>query len=605
MIEPRQADTIDGVALAVFHCRLQGIVDKMQNTLFRTGRSGVLNTGHDFSCCIVTASEELLVAGDSLPIHVMSGPDLMAAAMRRFHPELHRGDAFLHNSPYHGNSHPADHAILVPVIDDEGRHRFTVLAKAHQADCGNAEPTTYAVAARDVYEEGALIFPAVRVQEDYRDRDDIIRICEARIRIPEQWRGDYLALLGAARIGERELLALGKEQGWDRLDELTRQWLDYSENGMVKALRAMPSGRASGHTRHDPFPGAPDGVGIEARVHLDAEAGRIAIDLRHNPDCLPSGLNLSEACARTAAYLGVFNSLADEPPPPNAGSFRRIEVMLRENCVVGIPIHPISCSAATTNLADRVTNAVQGAVAALGGAGGMAEAAFLIPPSDGVISGRDPRTGGTPFVNQLIRGLAGGPAGHWGDGWLTFGHPGSAGLCRWDSVEIDELMHPVVIREVRLAADSGGPGRHRGAPGCRVEFGPLDCGLSVMYAHDGGKYPPRGIRSGLAGGQSSQFVRRASGALEKAPAWGRVDLSEGESIVSVSCGGGGYGPPTEREADRVAADVAEGWVSAEVAAQVYGVVLDVTGGVDDAKTRRRREAMAAAATTAAMPRDRP
>ena len=590
MANPDQTGAYDGVALAVFHCRLQGIVEKMQNTLYRTGRSGVLNTGHDFSCCIITAADELLAVGESLPIHVMSGPDLMAWAMRQFHPELSRGDAFLHNSPYHGNSHPADHAILVPVIDDAGRHRFTVLAKAHQADCGNALPTTYSVAARDVYEEGALIFPAVRVQRDYRDQADIIRMCEARIRIPEQWRGDYLAMLGAARIGERELLALGAEQGWDRLDDLAAQWFDYSESRMVEAIGAMPAGTADARTVHDPFPGAPEGIAITARVRLDADAAQITVDLRDNPDCLPCGLNLSEACARTAAYLGVFNSLAGNPPP-NAGSFRRIEVRLRENCVVGIPIHPTSCSAATTNLADRVTNAVQRAIAALGGTAGMAEAAFLIPPSDGVISGRDPRTGGTPFVNQLIRGLAGGPAGHLSDGWLTFGHPGSAGLCHWDSVEIDELMHPVVIREVRLVADSGGPGRHRGAPGSRVEFGPVGCGLSVMYAHDGGHHPPQGIRGGLAGGRSAQYRRRVSGELVAAPAWGQVELADGETIVSVSCGGGGYGRPADRAPDRVAADVAEGWVSAEAAERIYGVILDPAGGVDAAATARRRAAM--------------
>ena len=74
--------------------------------------------------------------------------------MKAFHPVLRRGDAFLHNSPCHGCSHSANHTILVPVLDDAGRHRFTVLAKAHQAACGNAAAITYHGAARDVYEEG-------------------------------------------------------------------------------------------------------------------------------------------------------------------------------------------------------------------------------------------------------------------------------------------------------------------------------------------------------------------------------------------------------------------------------------------------------------------
>jgi N-methylhydantoinase B len=112
--------TLDGAELAILTNRFEGIARKMTNTLYRTGRSGVLNRARDFSCCIVTHDCQLLATADSLPIHVLAGPDMMARAMKEFHPQLKRGDAFLHNSPYHGNSHAADHTILVPVIDDEG-----------------------------------------------------------------------------------------------------------------------------------------------------------------------------------------------------------------------------------------------------------------------------------------------------------------------------------------------------------------------------------------------------------------------------------------------------------------------------------------------------
>ena len=155
--------TVDGVQMALITNRLQSIARRMQNTLFRTGRSGILNTAHDFSCVVLTRDCRLLAAAESLPIHVMIGPDIIARTVMTHHPRLERGDAFLHNSPYHGNSHAADHCIVVPVIDEEGVHRLTVLAMAHQADCGNALPTTYMGHARDVYEEGALIFHAVKV----------------------------------------------------------------------------------------------------------------------------------------------------------------------------------------------------------------------------------------------------------------------------------------------------------------------------------------------------------------------------------------------------------------------------------------------------------
>src|ERR1700693_1662210 len=124
---------MSGVQLAVLTARFEGIARKMANTLHRTGRSGILTIARDFSCIVLTARHELLTASDSLPIHVLRGPEVMCCTMAENHPKLRRGDAFLHNSPYHGCTHPADHSILVPVIDEGGRHRFTVMAKAHQA----------------------------------------------------------------------------------------------------------------------------------------------------------------------------------------------------------------------------------------------------------------------------------------------------------------------------------------------------------------------------------------------------------------------------------------------------------------------------------------
>ena len=145
----------DGVRLAIITNRLGAVCAKMAHTLYRTGRSGVLNTARDFSCSIITADHQLLSVVESQPIHVLSGPEVMARTMVELHPGLRRGDAFLHNSPYHGCSHAADHTIIVPVIDDDGVYRFALEAKAHQSDCGNSLPSTYMPTARDVYEEGS------------------------------------------------------------------------------------------------------------------------------------------------------------------------------------------------------------------------------------------------------------------------------------------------------------------------------------------------------------------------------------------------------------------------------------------------------------------
>ena len=591
-----EARPIDSIQLAVLTSRFTGIVRNMANTLFRTGRSGVINTAHDFSCCILTADAELLIMADSLPIHVMRGPDIMARVMKELHPELRAGDAFLHNSPYHGNTHAGDFGVFVPVVDEHGRHHFTALAKAHLADIGNALPTTYMAAARDVYEEGALIFPAVQVQRDYRDVEDVIRMCRLRIRSPEVWWGDYLAILGAARIAERRIRELGAELGWETLHAYARQWFDYSEQRMIAAIRRMPAGRVTVHATHDPFPGVPDGIPITVTVEVQPEEAIVAVDLRDNPDNQPCGLNQSEATALTHAQIGIFNSI-DHTVPTNAGSFRRIRVHLREGCAVGIPRHPASCSVATTSLGNRVGNAVSRALAELGEGVGTGEVGAIMPPSFAVISGRDPRAGGVPFVNELLLGAAGGGGGPSADGWLTIGDEGARGMVWLDSVESDELLYPILVTERRIIADSEGAGRFRGAPGTHVEYEPLGTTIEAMYASDGCVHPAAGARGGLDGSRAAQYRRAGDGSLEPLGPMGPVTLVPGERIVSIGASGGGYGPPWERDPARVAKDVAEGWVSRERAEAVYGVVLGPDGSVDRVATAARRASLAAPGPT--------
>jgi N-methylhydantoinase B len=583
------APVFDGLQLALLTNRFDGIVRAMMNTLLRTARSAILATARDFSCCILTAGDEMLAMAESLPIHVMSGPDLMARTMKSFHPDFKPGDAFLHNSPYHGNSHAADWSVLVPVFDDDGVHRYTVLAKAHLADCGNSVPTTYVAGARDVYEEGALVFPCVRVQENYAHVEDVIRTCRLRIRVPDLWYGDLLAILGAARIGERRLRELVREVGPETLELYQREWFDYSERRMIAAIRRLPGGTATYETRHDPVPGAPEGVPVKVTVTVDTADATIEVDLRDNLDCQPCGLNLTEATARTAAMMGVFTGIGatGDVMPPNAGSFRRLRIQLRENCVVGIPRHPFSCSAATTDLSEATAKCVAGAMATLGEIG-MAEIGRAQPVSMSVISGHDPRTG-SPFVNQLMLAVTGGAGAPHADGWLTILGIGAAGFLFRDSVEIDEMKYPIRVWEQRIIPDSEGAGRYRGSPGALVEFGPVDCSMEVMYLSDGTYNPARGVRGGGSGAPAQQRKRFGDGRLsDELGCYARVTLGPDETILSYSSAGGGYGPPHEREPMRVRKDVLEGYVTPERARDVYRVSVGDDGGVAETETARLR-----------------
>jgi N-methylhydantoinase B len=513
------------------------------------------------------------------------------------HDDLAEGDAFLHNDPYLGNTHHADHAVLVPVFV-EGRHLFTACAKAHQADCGNSMPSTYMPFARDIYEEGALNFPCVRIQRNYQDVKDIIRMCRRRIRVPEQWYGDYLAMLGAARIAERRLKELVGKYGVDLILEFIREWFDYSERRMMNAIRQMPSGELENTAIHDPFPAVPDGIPIKIKLNIDALEGRILIDLRDNIDCVEAGLNQSRACAMSNAVIGVFNSL-DPTIPHNAGTFRRITILLRENCVVGIPKFPASCSVATTNVGDRLVNATQAAFAKIGDGFGVAEGGLGMGPGYAVISGADWRRGGAPYVNQFFVGNNGGPATPRADGWVTYLLPVAGGVSYRDSVEIDEQKYPIRFHSVRLQTDSGGAGRFRGAPAGYSVFGPKRDPMTVIYPLDGSVNPPQGIRGGLSGQAPYAGKIDREGTETRLPSVSAEIIRPGEFIVGSDCGGGGYGNPLERDPDRVRLDVVEKYVSIEKARDIYGVIF--TGTIDQDSltidregTVRQRQKLAAA-----------
>ena len=587
--DPDKAAERSSVETAVIANRLDGIVREMSNTLLRAARSSVINMGRDFSCGLCTADNQLLSSAEGLPVHIF-GMHLQTASMCELHPDMREGDAFLHNDPYLGNSHPADHTILVPVFF-EGEHLFTACAKAHQADIGNSEPTTYFAGARDVYHEGGLIFPCVRVQRDFEDMDDIIRMCRSRIRVPDQWYGDYLAAIGAARVGERRLKELAAKYGRARIKQFISEWLDYSERRMVNAIEALPSTRMRREGRHDPMrPMLPDGIPLAVEVEIDSKNALITVDLRDNPDCVDCGLNQSLATATNNAVNGVFNCV-EHDIPHNSGSLRRLRVLLRENCVAGIPKFPHSCSMATTNVAHWLVNLTQSAFAELGDGWGLAEGGGAMSVGLAVVSGNDWRRGGAPYVNQLILGVNGGPASARSDGWVMYGLPVVGGLQYRDSIELDELKHPMLVRSLRLVAGSGGAGRFRGAPGCELVIGPRHDPMTVVIPCDMQENPPRGVRGGHPGAAAETWQISADGNKQRLPNFATVTLHPGEWLLGRDNGGGGYGDPLERDIERLQHDVSEKWITKRQAEEDYGAVFVAGSDRIDAKAtaRQRKE----------------
>jgi N-methylhydantoinase B len=585
--------TFDGVQTAIIANKVDGIVREMTNTLLRTARSAVINSARDFSCAILTADDDLLAAAEAIPVHVF-GAQLQAQALRTAHPDMREGDAYIDNDPYIGNSHAADHTILVPVFVD-GQHVFTAVAKAHQADVGNSVPTTYHAAARDVYEEGAVIFPTVKIQSDYENIDDIIRMCRARIRVPSQWYGDYLAAIGAARVAERRLKELVAKYGLDTIRRFSRDWLDYSETVVAKAFESLPAAVLHNTGRHDAFDDyLPEGLDFNLTVEIKPDQGLIRVDLTDNGPNVDCGLNLTEATTRASVIAGVFNSIPGQIPK-NSGAFRRIVIDLNEGSAVGRPAFPHSCSVATTNVTDRLINAVGSAFAQLGEPYGLAEGAVGVGAGYAVLSGTDERTN-EEFVNQVCVSANGGPGSAYADGWVTYGVPCTSGLMYRDSVEIDEIKMPIQYKHIRMVPDTGGAGKYRGGPSFEYAYTPIADPISLIYPCDGQVNPSRGVSGGVDGRPAAAWLETADGERKKLPNAVNIMLQPGQTIHGFDASGGGYGSPLERDPRLVLNDVTEGWETAEHAEAVYGVILTTSDDsklvIDEAATAARRASLA-------------
>lgn len=583
-------DKLEPFLMSILSGRFLAITKEMSNTLMRSGRSTVLNTAKDFSCAITDRKCRTVVVAEGLPIQLAAIHLIPEAVRSLFEDDIRPGDVFMNNSPFYGNIHHADVTVCAPVFY-KGELQFFVMNRAHQADTGAPLPTVFLPYAKTIYEEG-LHFPCLRVQRDYKDIKDVIRMIKYRVRVPDQWYGDYIAQVGSLRIAEKRLIEMCDKYGLDTLLSFVDQWQAYGEERMIAEIRQMPEGEWEGEVTHDPIPDlVPDGITLKGKVAVDPGQGYITVDIRDNPDNLPCGFNLSEAATIGAVLTGILYNL-DPTIPHNDGAFSRIKIQMREGCVVGKPKFPVGTSICTTNVCDRLISLVQSTMAKIGPGHGIAEGRSSMTAASSVVSGNDWRRGGAPYINFLALPPCG-PALHGHDGWLTYAVSAAGAAVFTDSIEIDEQKYPLIFDKNELAQDSSGAGQWDGAPANDVVYGPRRDPVTIAWVVDEKFFPAKGVRRGLAGRPCDVYkINIQSGKKEEMPTMAAMTLTADERLVSEGPGGAGYGDPLDRDPELVRLRVREGWTSLRKATEVYGVIIDTSSeqySVNYEETTRLRE----------------
>jgi N-methylhydantoinase B len=544
---------LDPIVVSVVQHRLLAIVEEMGEAMLRTAYSQILNSSRDFSTAICDLSGRLIAQAEHVPIHVGALPYAAQAVTAYFGDDIHKGDVFLLNDPYHGGNHLPDLTAFVPVFAGD-KARFWSINRAHQSDIGGATHGAYNAAATDIWQEGIRITP-LKIYDRGVPRRDLLDMLATNVRHPRDFRGDLAAMIGSAHIGERRLLALAQEFGWEMTGAAIEAVLDGAERQTRAVVALWRDGVYHGEALLDD-----DGRGnedIAIRATVTKSGSDLLIDLSGSDPQVESFVNSSYPNMRSAVVVAL-SFLIDPLTPKNDGTFRPITVKARPGTVVWAdPGRPVTL--ATNHCGQEILEAIVKALApacpdrAMAGWGRR----FRI-----AVQGTDPRSG-KPFIWHFFQARPGGGASPAGDGWPGVGEWQAAGGIKFGSLEVTEVRFPLFFRRHEFRPDSGGAGKYRGGTGGIVEMVVETAEPALANtAGDGVRHGACGILGGGDGlphrytlyseGRPPRPIRTKETALVIRP---------GDRLVLESGGGGGWGDPAERAPPARARDIENGFVS--------------------------------------------
>ncbi len=566
---------VDPITFEVVRNALVAATDEMVLALKRSAYSTNIKTRSDFSCAFFDAELRSVAQAFTQPVHLGSMVEQVPHAVRRYGLEnLGPGDAIVTNDPHPSGVHLNDVSLISPVFVENELLGY-VANLAHHVDVGGGAPASIG-AFREVFQEGVII-PPVKVVEAGRIVDDVFRLILAQIRSKHETAGDFRAQFAANVTGVRRIQALAARHERDTLAATMRELLDYTERRVRAEIGALPHGvyEAEGTVDNDGYTDEP--VHLRARVEIGADGLRF--DTSGSDLQRPAPVNSTYAQTYSACAYAL-KCLIDPDLPVNDGFYRLFRVDAPEgtvtNCTWPSPV--VGGWETQTRLVEVMFRALLPAFPdrlPAGTKGMMCQAGFgSLDLARGSYS---------CFYEALAGGYGGrlasdGPDAVQAHGQNTENAP----------IEETELNYPVQITRLSLVEDSDGPGRFRGGLGLRKDFR-FEQPTTFTVLADRDRQGPWGAAGGDAG-RVAEYVHVREGVETRLGSKSTIDLVPGDVISVRSCGGGGYGPPAEREPARVLRDVLEGKVSAERARSEYLVAIADRRVDVDATSELRRGA---------------
>ena len=578
----------DPVLTEIVRNGVLAVTEEMKTNLMRTAYNMIIYEGLDFTVGLYTAEGETVSIGLGLPLFIRGMAETIRAKLAHFGAGgLQPGDILVTNDSYVTGSHLNHFTFSLPIFH-EGTLCAFACCMGHWRDVGGV----LGGGTTDIYSEGLQI-PIMKYQKAGVINRDLVDIIRMNVRIPELAMGDLRAQITALKTGERRFLELLERYGRGPVLEAIRDIMRHSEQAARSRTRSIPPGVYEAESFMDDD-GIEIGKRVPIRVKVHVKGDEMTIDLSEVSRQVRGAFNAASTTGIGCAQLAYKCLTSPTDYPINEGSFRALRVAMTPGTIVSAvrPAAMRNWMSYPMTVADTILKAMERAIPERTIAGHFAD--LMVTSFSGV----------RPSDGRFFMANTGPMGGGWGAKHNEDGMNATVCLNDGDThigpCEQLEAKYPILFERHALRDDSGGAGRQRGGLGTEQVIqarSPITVNLRIDRVH----CKPWGLAGGAEAMGNEAGLRIGGKDIGDLPN-GKVSqrrLERGDLFIYRAGGGGGFGSPLERDAERVAEDVRQGYVSRLAARQLYGVKIREDGTVDLEQTQSLREAMAARGGTAA------
>ncbi|MFB6109667.1 MAG: hydantoinase B/oxoprolinase family protein [Halodesulfurarchaeum sp.] len=563
-----ESDDVDPVTLEVLRNAFEMVAEEMSANLIRTSYSPNIKERKDASSAVFDPQGRMLAQAENIPVHLGAMPHSVDAVIDAFGGEFEPGDTVIHNSPFSGGAHLPDITFVSPVFVD-GELIGYVANRAHHADIGGVHAGSVAPDSTSIYAEGVQI-PAVKLFDGGDLVEGVMDLLTENVRTPDEREGDLRAQQAANETGRRRFRELADDHGTETVRGVTDHVLDYSEQRMRSEIRGLEDGTYAFDDVLDSDGAGASDVGIAVDVTIDGS--EIHVDFAGTAPQVDGPVNAPIAVTTSATYYAL-RVVTDPEIPPNHGCYRPFSISAPDGTIVNAE-PPAAVVGGNLETSQRIVDTILGAMAeadvdpiVAGANGSMNNVTF--GSSDPSLD--DPYT----FYETIGGGYGARPGKDGVDG--VHAHMTNT---RNTPAETIELSYPLRVERYELRPDTCGAGQYRGGLGVRRDVRVLDHVAEFSLLSERRRHRPYGLAGGDPGSPGDDRVVR-DGTGQSIDEKVSLNVSDGDLVSVRTPGGGGYGPPEERDPAAIERDLEEGRISEAFVEEHYPHYAEEAGTTPD------------------------